>query len=270
LTDAPPAGPTPTGPMAVRSVAAEPTSAGPTAAEVTAAAGSTAAGVTAVAGTQSTVPPSVAPVTVGPLALIGGGEWTEGCTFDAELWEDAGSGPAVDTARGWFGRFGAEVRGLMVLGRRDAEDADNAAAVRAARFVYIGGGSPLHLRSVLKDSQVWAALVAAWHDGATIAGSSAGAMVLGDPMIDPRGGALTLGLGLLPGLAVLPHSDLLSPEKEHRSVRLATGDLRIATIDERTALVRAPEGEWRVAGAGSAVVYVDGSRHGLESLRALL
>jgi cyanophycinase len=241
------------------------------------------------AGPPAVAPPAVRPLAlrplaVGPLALVGGGEWTEGCTFDAELWEAAGSGEvlilptaaayehpqrAVDTARGWFGRFGAEVRGLMVLGRNDAEDDGNAAAVRAARFIYLGGGSPLHLRSVLKDSKVWGALVAAWHDGATVAASSAGAMVLGDPMIDPRGGALTLGLGLIPGLAVLPHSDLLSPEKEQRSVRLATGDLRIATIDERTALVRSAGGVWRLAGDGNVAVYVDGSRRGLEALATL-
>jgi cyanophycinase len=183
------------------------------------------------------VPPPHDDNAVGPLALVGGGEWTDGCTFDAELWAASGDG--------------------------------NAAAVRGARFVYLGGGSPLHLRSVLKDSKVWAALVAAWHDGATIAGSSAGAMVLGDPMVDPRGGALTLGLGLLAGVAVVPHSDLLSPEKEQRSVRLATGHLRIVTVDERTALVRAPDASWRVAGAGRAAVYVDGSRRGLDVLTAL-
>jgi cyanophycinase len=230
------------------------------------------------------VPPPHDDDAVGPLALVGGGEWTDGCTFDAELWAAAGADEvlvlptaaayehpqrAVDTARGWFDRIGAPVRGLMVLARTDAENDDNAAAVRAARFVYLGGGSPLHLRSVLKDSKVWAALVAAWHDGATIAGSSAGAMVLGDPMVDPRGGALTLGLGLLAGVAVVPHSDLLSPEKEQRSVRLATGHLRIVTVDERTALVRAPDASWRVAGAGRAAVYVDGSRRGLDVLTAL-
>ena len=220
----------------------------------------------------------------GPLALVGGAEWTEGCTFDAELWAAAGAEEvlvlptaaayehpqrAVDTARAWFARIGVEVRGLMVLGRDDAEDDGNAAAVAAARFVYLGGGSPLHLRSVLKDSKVWAALGGAWRDGATVAASSAGAMVLGDPMIDPRGGALTLGLGLVAGLAVLPHSDLLSPEKAQRSIRLATGDLRVVTVDERTAVIRAPDGAWRVAGAGSAAVYVDGSRRPLEALRPL-
>jgi cyanophycinase len=209
----------------------------------------------------------------GPLALIGGSEWTAGCSYDQELWEASGRSEvlvlptgaayehparAVDVATAWFASLGAKARGLMVLARGDAEDDDNARAVRGARFVYLSGGSPLHLRSVLKDSKVWSALVGAWHDGAVVAGSSAGAMVLGDPMVDPRGGALTLGLGLVSGLAVLPHSDRWSPEKSQRTVSLATGHLRIAAIDERTALIREPDGSWRHAGAGTVSVYVDG------------
>ncbi|HEY3810212.1 MAG TPA: Type 1 glutamine amidotransferase-like domain-containing protein [Acidimicrobiales bacterium] len=209
----------------------------------------------------------------GPVALVGGAEWTDGCTFDAELWEASGRAEvlvlptaaayehpqrAVDVAGKWFAAMGATARGLMVLSRRDAEDPDAVAAVRAARFVYLGGGSPLHLRSVLKDSPVWTALVDAWRDGAVVAGSSAGAMVLGDPMVDPRGGALTLGLGLIGHLAVLPHYDTWSEEKAHRTVQLATGHLRIAAVDERTALIRDPDGGWRSAGAGGVTVYVDG------------
>ncbi|MGI8493230.1 MAG: Type 1 glutamine amidotransferase-like domain-containing protein [Acidimicrobiales bacterium] len=217
----------------------------------------------------------------GPLALVGGAEWTDGCSFDAELWEASGRSEVVvlPTAAAYehpdrvvaaatehFASLGAGVRGLMVLGRPDAENPDNAEAVRRARFVYLGGGSPLHLRSVLKDSAVWRALAEAWEDGAVIAGSSAGAMVLGDPMVDPRGGALTLGLGLVTKLAVLPHYDTWSEEKAHRTVSLATGHLRIVAIDERTALIRDPDGGWRVGGAGDVTVYVDGAPAGLEAL----
>jgi cyanophycinase len=217
----------------------------------------------------------------GPLALVGGAEWTAGCTFDAELWEASRRSEvvilptaaayehperAVEVAKGWFARLGASARGLMVLSRRDAEDDSFARQVRAAHFLYLGGGSPLHLRSVLKDSPVWAALVDAWRSGAVVAGSSAGAMVLGDPMVDPRGGALTLGLGLVGQLAVLPHYDTWSPEKAHRTVQLATGHLRIAAVDERTALIREPDGRWRAAGAGGVTVYVDGKPAGLELL----
>jgi cyanophycinase len=217
----------------------------------------------------------------GPLVLVGGAEWTEGCDFDLPLWEASGRAEvlvlptaaayehperAVETASRWFAGFGAEARGLMLLNRRDALDESMAGELRRARFVYIGGGSPMHLRSVLKDSPAWEALAAAWRDGAVVAGSSAGAMVLGDPMVDPRGGALTLGLGLVTGLAVLPHYDTWSPEKAHRTVQLATGHLRIAAVDERTALIRDPEGSWRSEGAGSVTVYVDGLPGGMEVL----
>jgi cyanophycinase len=217
----------------------------------------------------------------GPLALIGGAEWTEGCTFDRELWEASGRAEvvvlptaaayehpqrAVDTAVRWFESFGARARGLMVLGRRHAEDPDLARQAREARFLYLGGGSPLHLRSVLKDSPVWESLVEAWRSGAVLAGSSAGAMVLCDPMVDPRGGALTLGLGVVSHLAVLPHYDTWSPEKAQRTVQLATGHLRIAAVDERTALIRDPDGRWRAAGAGAVTVYVDGLVAGLDAL----
>ncbi len=124
----------------------------------------------------------------------------------------------------------------------------------------------MHLRSVLKDTPVWTALVETWEEGAVVAGSSAGAMVLGDPMVDPRGGALTLGLGLVRHLAVLPHYDTWSEEKSHRTVQLATGHLRIAAIEERTALIRDLDGAWRTSGAGAVTVYVDGKPAGLPVL----
>ncbi len=217
----------------------------------------------------------------GTLALVGGAEWTERCGFDADLWEASGRSEvlilptaaayehparAVENAAKWFASLGASARGLMVLGRQDAEDEGAARQVRTARFVYLSGGSPLHLRSVLKDSPVWTALVEAWRDGAVVAGSSAGAMVLCDPMVDPRGGALTLGLGLVGHLAVLPHYDTWSEEKARRTVRLATGHLRIAAVDECTALIRDPDGTWRSAGAGAVTVYVDGEPAGLDAL----
>ena len=217
----------------------------------------------------------------GPLALVGGAEWTEGCTFDETLWHDSGDAEvlvlptaaayehperAVETARAWFARFGASVKGLMILSRRDALDEAAAAQLRAARFIYLSGGSPMHLRSVLKDSPAWDAIVDAWRGGAVLAGSSAGAMVLGDSMVDPRGGALTLGLGLLERIAVMPHYDTWSEEKAHRTVQLATGHLRIAAIDERTALIRDPDGTWRAVGAGNVTIFVDTRPAALEVL----
>ena len=218
----------------------------------------------------------------GTLALVGGAEWRDGCRpFDADLLAASGGTEvlvlptaaayehpekAVDTATAYFGELGATVKGLMVLRRPDAMDDDNAAAVAGARFVYLGGGSPLHLRSVLKESKVWEALTNAWRDGAVVAGSSAGAMVLGDPMVDPRGGAFTLGLGLIEQLAIVPHHDTWLPERAHRTMQLAPRGLPIAAVDEQTAIIRDGDGKWRAAGVGQVAVFLDGKAADLSVL----
>jgi cyanophycinase len=217
----------------------------------------------------------------GVVALVGGGEWRDGCTFDRALLDAAGTTDvlvlptaaayehperAVQTAADWFATLGAKATGLDVLRRPDADDDANAEAVRAARFLYLAGGSPLHLRSVLKESKVWDALVAAWQDGAVVAGSSAGAMVLTDPMVDPRGGAFTLGLGLIEQLAVIPHFNSWSPDKAHRTVALAAKGLAVVGIPEQTAVIRDADGTWRADGVGEVTVYLDGQTGGVELL----
>jgi cyanophycinase len=217
----------------------------------------------------------------GPLALVGGAEWREGCTFDRNLLAASGADevlilptaaayehPArsVEWAERYFSELGAKARGLMILARPDAEEEANVAALRDARFIYLGGGSPLHLRSVLKDSAAWEALREAWQGGAVLAGSSAGAMALCDPMVDPRGGAFTLGLGLLAQVAIIPHHDTWSPEKAKRTITLAPAGLPVVAIDEQTALIRGTDGAWTVGGAGKVVVFVDGHEAGLEAL----
>lgn len=210
----------------------------------------------------------------GHLALVGGGEFSEGCTFDAALVEASGAAEvlvlptgaayehpqrSVDQAAGWFDRLGVRVRGLDVLARPDALSEEHAAAVRDSAFTYLVGGSPMHLRSVLKDSPVWDALVGAWREGAVLAGSSAGAMVLCDPMVDPRGGAFTIGLGLLRGMAVIPSHDTWSEDAAHRTRRMSPPDLVLAGIDERTALICDPDGTWRAEGAGEVAVFLGGA-----------
>jgi cyanophycinase len=215
------------------------------------------------------------------VAFVGGDEWLEGCAFDAGLLASSGGDEVVvlptaaayehpdrrvEVARKWFAGLGGTVRGLMVLGRADAEDEVHADTVRKSRFLYLSGGSPLHLRSVLKGSRVWEALVAAWRDGAVVAGSGAGAMVLTDPMVDPRGGALTVGLGMVEGLAVVPHFGHESANKVHRSIALAAPDLAVVGVPERTALIRTSDGGWSQAGMGQVEVFVAGKSAGLDSL----
>jgi cyanophycinase len=217
----------------------------------------------------------------GTLALVGGRPFTEGCTFDADLLAASGDDEVlivptaaayehpereVEAATAHFEAIGGRAVGLDVLTRNDALDEDNAERVRTARFLYLVGGSPMHLRSVVKDSPVWDALLAAWGEGAVVAAAGGAARVLCDPMVDPRGGAFTVGLGLLGNLAVVPHHNHWSEEKAHRTLLLAPSDLLVVGIDDATALIRSAGHTWSVGGAGSVAVFRDRDEVGLDAL----
>ena len=207
----------------------------------------------------------------GAIALLGGGEWTEPCrALDSRLlhlaetddvlivptaaaFEDPHQ--AVDRATAWFAGLGARAQGLAVLNRRDAEADENVAAMRVARFVYLADGSPLHLRSVLKGSALFDALLYAHGRGAVIAASGAGATVVCDPMVDPRGGAYTVGLGIVSGLAVFPDHAGAADHRRERSTELQPADAVLVGLDEHTAIVRDDSGDWSVIGPGHATVY---------------
>jgi cyanophycinase len=223
------------------------------------------------------------PSAPGPLALVGGGEFEEGCEFDVELLAASGGdrvavlptgfayeGPhrSVEAATRWFGAMGASVTEVPVYNRADALVAENVVALASARFIYVVGTSPMHLRSVLKDTPVYDALVQAWRGGAVLVGSGAGADVLCDPMVDTRGGAFTVGLGLVPGMAVIPRADTWSPDKVRRTVELAPQDLLLVSLPERSGIVRDPDGTWRTVGAGLVTVHRGGHQATLADLPA--
>jgi cyanophycinase len=119
---------------------------------------------------------------------------------------------------------------------------------------------------VFKDTPAWTALVAAWNDGTAIAGTGAGAMVLGDPMVDPRGGAFTLGLGLIPSMAAMTTTHEWHTETKRRTIQLATKGVPLVAVDDATAIMRSPKGEWSVVGVGTATVYVNGAEEPLSRL----
>lgn len=210
----------------------------------------------------------------GPLAFVGGNEFTEGCTFDTELIERVGAtevtllatgwayenpAKAVAAARAWFASLGVGVVEVPVYTRADAMAAENVALVSAAKLIYLTGVSPMHMRSVLMETPVYDAILAAWGGGAALVGADAGADVLCDPMVDIRGGAFTVGLGLLPGVAVMTHSEERSPDMVRRTIKLAPPTIVLAELPSRTAVIDDEgDGHWRVAGIGEVVIHRDG------------
>ena len=211
-------------------------------------------------------------MTTGTLALVGGDEWTAGCDFDAELLAASGGrsvlivptaaafeqpAHAIARAREHFARWDATIDVLDVLRRSDAMSTEVAERAAGAPFSYLASGSPMHLRSVVLGTPVWAAIVGAWHAGAVLAASGESASALSTHMVDPRGGAFTVGLDLFDQLTVIPRWSTWSEDKWHRTVRLARHGMAVVGIDERTALI-AEHDRWRVAGVGSVTVHLDG------------
>jgi cyanophycinase len=157
-------------------------------------------------------------------------------------------GLLVEAARSWAQRVGGpEIDDVMVLQRAEATDAA-AARLRAAGAVWVVGDSPMHLRSVLKDTPIVEALRHHADEGVLVAvGACAAAMC--DPMTDPRGGAFTLGLGLVAGLALVTESETLTAERLNRTRELAAehGDACLAVMPSGSALSRDDTG-WTVHG----------------------
>jgi cyanophycinase len=215
---------------------------------------------------------------------VGGAEWSAGCDFDRGLLEASGADEVMilptaaafehpdrvaDRAAQWFESLGAKTVPVPAVDRRGAHDEEYVRAVRSARFVYLSDGSPMHLRSVLMRSPLWDALVAAWHDGAVLAGAAAGGQVLCDPMVDPRGGAFTVGLGLIGQVGLVPHVDTWTDDKLHRTLQLAPAGLPVVGVERRTAVLRQPDGTWQAEGAGRVTVWLGGDEVSLAALPAL-
>jgi cyanophycinase-like exopeptidase len=149
-----------------------------------------------------------------------------------------------------------EVVGVAVVDERSAADPEPAAIVAAADLVYLPGGDPGRAARSLRASRAGRAVLAAHALGATIAGASAGAMALCGWAWTPDGGET--GLGLVPGVVVVPHADRFADAElagTRAWARGAPADAGILALDERTGVLSGASGaggRWQVAGRGRA------------------
>jgi len=205
----------------------------------------------------------------GTIALVGGGPFRANDDLDGRLLRAAGADrvvvlPTADAfetpdehvaaALSWAERLGGDVvvEGLMVLQRHDADDPGAADVVRRARAVYLVGDSSMHLRSALKETAVFAAITETFAAGALVVAVGPCAAAVCDPMVDQRGGAFTLGLGLVHGMAVIPESETWSEERLQRTLSLA--DTAVVELPTGSAVV-GHDGEWELAGSPPPTVH---------------
>jgi cyanophycinase len=130
-----------------------------------------------------------------------------------------------------------------------AGDPGIAARLSEADLIHLPGGDPDLIPTLLPETAAWKAIVGAWRRGAVLAGASAGAMALADLTWTPTG--YIQGLGLIPGVLVVPHADAAS--WSGRVARFGAdrpAGIGLLGIAERTALIGRQGSGWRVVGQG--------------------
>ncbi|HEY6959817.1 MAG TPA: Type 1 glutamine amidotransferase-like domain-containing protein [Candidatus Limnocylindria bacterium] len=218
------------------------------------------------------------------LVLCGSGEFTPAMdAIDRDLLADLGPHPRVaivptaagleETPKMWaqmgsdhFRALGAEPVPVMVTTRADAEDARFCDLIAGAGWIYFSGGNPGYLVETVTGTPFWTAVHARFRAGAILAGSSAGAMMLGATTFVPRkrgpDGIPTevttrAAMGILPGVIVAPHFDILPAALRTVWSRVVPAETRLIGIDEDTALI-ARDATWTVRGRGRVHVFGDG------------
>ena len=162
----------------------------------------------------------------------------------------------------WFRSLGAKnVSAVDVIDSTSANDASLAASIRTSRLIYLLGGFPSYLGETLANSLCWRAALDAYEQGAVIAGSSAGAMVLCEHYYDPHEKKLLRGLNLISNACVLPHHNNFGKSWAKQLTQLLPKSTLIG-IDEHTGMINDIEGAWHVYGAGEVTLYRGGQVEG--------
>lgn len=220
------------------------------------------------------------------LALFGSGEFTPAATaIDSYLIDRykprnvavlptaAGKEPDalkwIEMAKAHYAPLGVEVIEVPILNREDAHDLGLIARLDDADWIFFSGGDPGYLLETLRDSPLWTTVLARYETGALLAGSSAGAMAMGQTTLASPGMALmrksdkdwATGLALI-DYSVIPHYDAFR-KHPHFAKRLIddapqTFQDRWMGIDEDTAVLFDGD-DRRVLGAGSAELHAEGS-----------
>jgi len=159
----------------------------------------------------------------------------------------------------WFQSLGAkDVLSVPLLSKIRAEDKNIAQSLRDAKLIYLLGGFTHYLGQTLKDSLAWDGAMDAYHNGAVIAGSSAGAMVMCQFYYDPSAGRVHDGLNLVHNSLVLPHHNTFGKNWAPNLLKKMPY-VTLIGIDERTGMLNDGENNtWNIYGAGEVTLYRNG------------
>jgi cyanophycinase len=152
-----------------------------------------------------------------------------------------------------------DVTSLPLIDKASANNAEIAKTLRAAKLIYLLGGFTHYLGQTLKDSLAWQAATEAYRNGAVVAGSSAGAMVMCQYYYDPSSGKVVDGLNLVSNSLVLPHHNTFGKSWAPKLAKQIP-TLTLIGIDERTGMLNSGKNNtWNIYGAGEVTLYRNGA-----------
>ena len=167
-------------------------------------------------------------------------------TSRLEYWRDLGQKQAL--------AIGAKPLFLPIYTRDDAQNMDFVNQISNGAIIYMSGGDPHYLAKTLIDTPIWQAIVKNWQSGGSLAGCSAGAMVLSSQIPNFRLSRAqpTVGLNLIPNIRVIPHFNKFFkwiPESAAKLLMHVPDDSILIGIDELTAIVKRGGSDfWQVYG----------------------
>jgi cyanophycinase-like exopeptidase len=157
-------------------------------------------------------------------------------------------------------RLGVDSIFLPIYTRDDANNPEYATLIHNCALIYMSGGDPHYLAETLMGTTLWDAIQENWGSGTSLAGCSAGAMVLSAHIPNFRllKKSPTAGLNLLPNIRVIPHFNKFFrwiPESAAKVLLHVPDDSILIGVDELTAIVkRSGDEHWVVV--GEAKVHV--------------
>ncbi|CAB4692246.1 MAG: peptidase [Actinobacteria bacterium] len=219
----------------------------------------------------------------GSLALVGSGEYLPAmAAFEQSLIDDGiknGKQPLyiqIPTAAGresadrlnyWkeLGKSQADslkIKSIFlpIYTREDAFNMEYVSQIKESALIYISGGDPHYLAETIINTPLWDAIYENWQSGASLAGCSAGAMVLSSQIPNFRFTKKepTAGLNLIPNIRVIPHFNKFFkwiPESAAKILLHVPDNTILIGVDELTAIVkRSGDEHWVVY--GEAKVHV--------------
>lgn len=163
-----------------------------------------------------------------------------------QFWRDLGQAQGE--------RLGVETHFLPIYNRENAMNPHFVDLIQDSALIYFSGGDPHHLAQSLIGTPTWQAVFESWQSGSSLAGCSAGAMVMSSqvPNFRMSKSSPTPGLNLLPDIRVIPHFNKFFrwiPDSAAKVLLNLPSDSILIGIDELTALVKSGNQPlWRVDG----------------------